>query len=182
VERADILRDLVAWGTKTTPERCTEVAADLGLLTCDVLTIAGHPVPAGLLPPQREARVMREFAYCASHCDHVQMAALIDFIRTQPVALPDPSLPAPAERKVYAHPDAGHFAVMLDGLLRNRGFGPGELPFTGLSLATIYHSMLTHDLRSEHRRYQLGDMAGPLGRRVEDLIAVASGFAGSVRI
>lgn len=50
MERADILRDLVARGAKTNSERCAEVAADLGLLTSDVLTIAGHPVPGKLFP------------------------------------------------------------------------------------------------------------------------------------
>lgn len=116
---------------------------------------------------------MREFAYRAGCCDHAQMAALIDFIRTLPVAPSDPLLPAPTDRRVHARPDAGRFAAMLDGLLRNRGFGPGELPFTGLSLATIYSSMLTHDRRSEHRWYQLGNMAGPLGWSFENLTAVA---------
>jgi hypothetical protein len=78
-----------------------------------------------------------------------------------------------AARKVFARPDAGHFATVLDGLLRNRGFGPRELPFTGLSLSTIYSSMLTHDRRSEHRWFQLNHIAGPLGWRFEDLVTIA---------
>jgi hypothetical protein len=178
MKRSDILRDLVDRGTDTTPPRCAEIAADLDLLTSDALTIAGHPVPAELLPPQRDARVMKKFAYRVSHCNHAQMAALTDFIRTLPIAASpiapaDPSTPTGPDRKVYAAPDAGHFAVILDGLLRNRGFGPKELPFTGLSLSTIYGSMLTHDRRDEHRRYQLGNVAGPLGWRFEDLAAIA---------
>jgi hypothetical protein len=58
VDRADILRNLVTHGTEANPKRCAEIAADLDLLTSDVLTIAGHPVPAELLPPQRDTRVM----------------------------------------------------------------------------------------------------------------------------
>lgn len=159
-------------GSDTDPARCAAIAAELGLLASDVLTIAGHPVPVELLPPERDARVMKEFAYRASYCNHAQMAALIDFVGTLPTAPPDPS-PAGSDRKVFARPDAGHFATVLDGLMRNRGFGPRELPFMGLSLSTIYGSMLTHDHRDEHRWFQLGNIAGPLGWRFEDLAAVA---------
>jgi hypothetical protein len=173
VERADILRNLVARGSDTDPARCAEIAADLGLLTSDVLGVAGQPVPADLLPPERDARVTKEFAYRASYCNHAQMAELTDFIRGLPVAAQEPSPPLPSERKIRAHPDAGHFATVLHEMMRNRGFGPGELPFMGLSLSTIYGSMLTHDRRDEHRWFQLSNIAGPLGWRFEDLIAVA---------
>jgi len=173
MERSDILSDLAQRGPDTAPERCAKIAADLDLLTSDTLTIAGHPVPAELLPPQRDARVMKEFAYRASYCNHAQMAALTDFIRTLPAAPADPSPPAEPDRKVYAAANAGHFAAILDGLMRNRGFGPKELPFMGLSLATIYGSMLTHDRRDEHRWFQLSNMAGPLGWRFEDFTAIA---------
>lgn len=37
--------------------------------------IAGHSVPAELLPPERDAAVLREFAYRAGYCDHAQMTA-----------------------------------------------------------------------------------------------------------
>jgi hypothetical protein len=121
----------VARGSKTDPVRCAEIAA-VGLLISDVLTIAGHPVPAEFLPPQRDAGVMRDFAYRVSYCDHAQIAALMDFIRTLPAASPDPAPPAGTDRKVYAHPDAGHFATVFDGLMRNRGFGPRDLPFQGM--------------------------------------------------
>lgn len=173
VKRTDILRSLVNHGTDTTPPRCAEIAADLDLLTSDALTSAGHPVPTELLPPQRDARVMKGFAYRVSHCNHAQMAALTDFIRTLPIAPAEPSTSTGPARKVYAAPDAGHFALILDGLLRNRGFGPKELPFMGLSLSTIYGSMLTQDRRDEHRWYQLSNVAGPLGWRFEDLTAIA---------
>jgi hypothetical protein len=153
----------VAHGAETDPERCAEIAATLNLLTSDVLTIAGHPVPAALLPPQRDARVMKRFVPYAAHCNHAQMATLTDFIHTLPTAPPDLSPTACPGRKVYADPQAGHFAPILDGLMRNRGFGPGELPFIGLSLSTIYNSMLTHDRRDEHRWFQLSNTAGPLG-------------------
>ncbi len=173
MERADILKDLVARCSDTDPARCMEIAADLGLLASDLLAVAGHPVPVELLPPERDARVMKEFAYRVSYCNHAQMAALMDFIRGLPVAAPEPSPTPVPRRKVYAHPDAGHFATVLDGLMRNRGFGPKELPFMGLSLSTIYGSMLTRDRRNEHRWFQLSNMAGPLGWRFEDLVAVA---------
>ena len=160
-------------GTDTTPERCAQIAADLDLLGSDALTIAGHPVPAELLPPQRDTRVMKEFAYRASYCNHAQMSALIDFIRALPAAPFDPATPTDPDPKVYAAQDAGHFATILVGLMRNRGFGPRELPFMGLSLATIYSGMLTHDRRDEHRWFQLSNMAGPLGWRFEDLTVIA---------
>jgi len=163
----------VARGPDIDPARCAQIAVDLGLLVSDVLTIAGHPVPVQFLPPQRDAQVMKEFAYRVSHCNHGQMAALTEFIRALPAVPPDLSPPACPDRKVYARPDAGHFATVLDGLMRNRGFGPRELPFMGLSLSTIYGSMLTQDRRSEHRWFQLSQVAGPLGWRFEDLIAVA---------
>jgi hypothetical protein len=173
VDRGDILRDLAQHGTGSAPERCMEIATELGLLASDTLAIAGHQVPAELLPPQRDAPVMKEFAYRASFCDHTQMAALIDYIRALPAAPADLLKPTGPERKVYAQPGAGPFAAILDGLMRNRGFGPKELPFMGLSLSTIRGSMLTYDRRDEHRWFQLSSMTGPLGWRFEDLTAVA---------
>jgi hypothetical protein len=172
-QRTDILTNLVAHGSDTDPARCAQLATDLGLLASDLLVVAGHPVPPELLPPERDARIMKEFAYRATYCDHAQMAALVDFIRSLPAAEPDLSPHPAAARKVFAHPDAGHFATVLAGLIRNRGFGPRELPFMGLSQSTIYSSMVTHDRRSEHRWFQLSAVAGPLGWRFEDLIAIA---------
>ncbi|MBM9506675.1 hypothetical protein [Actinacidiphila acididurans] len=160
-------------GTDTDPARCAQIAADLGLLRSDMLAVAGHRVPAELLPPVRDGRVMREFAYRVSYCDHAQMAALSDFVRTLPAPPPDPSPRPEPDRKVQAHPDAGPFATVLDQLIRNRGFGVRELPFMGLSLSTIYGSMLRFDRRDEHRWHRLSNMAGSLGWRFEDLIAVA---------
>lgn len=40
MERVEILRNLVTHGTQTNPQRCAQIAADLGLLASDVLTIA----------------------------------------------------------------------------------------------------------------------------------------------
>lgn len=171
MERADILRDLVIRGSDTDPARCAEIAADLGLLTSDILAVAGHPVPANLLPPERGARVVKEFAYRASHCNHAQMAALMDFIHRLPVVPTESSPPPALGQKVYARPDAGRLATAFDGLMRNRGFGPRELPFMGLSLSTI-HGILGRDRHDEHRWFQLSNIAGPLGWRFEDLVAV----------
>lgn len=146
----------------------------LGMLVSDLLVVAGHPVPADLLPPTRDARVMEEFAYRAAFCDHAQMAALVDFIRLPPSAAPDPSLPPVAPRKVYWRPEASYLATVLDGLIRDRGFGPWELPFMGLSKSTIFGLLSGRPTEHEHRWFQLSNMAGPLGWKFEDLLAVAS--------
>lgn len=178
MERADLLRDLAARGTDTDPARCAELAAKLGIPVSDLLVVAGHPVPVDLRPPKRDARVMKEFAYRASYCDHAQMAALVDFIRLPPSAAPDPSLPPTASRKVYWRPEASYLATVLDGLIRNRGFTPWELPFMGLSMSTIFGLLSgrsTSGRSTEHKHlwFQLSQMAGPLGWKFEDLLAVA---------
>lgn len=164
MDRVDILKDLKAHGAD--PGRCAELAKTLGMLASDLLVVAGHPVPADLLPPERDLRVVREFAYRVSYCDHAQLAALVTFIHTLPATLSK----APAEE--FGPPNATSFAAVLNGLLRNRGFGPRELPFTGLSLSTI-HKMLRLDRHDEHRWPTLSKMAGPLGWEFLDLIAVA---------
>jgi hypothetical protein len=173
MERADRLRDLAARGADTDPACCAELAARLGMLVSDLLVVAGHPVPADLVPPERDARVMKEFAYSASFCDHAQMAALADFIRLPPGAAPLPSLPPAAPRKVYWRPEASYLATVLDKLMRNRGFGPWELPFTGLSMSTIFGLLSGRPAEHEQKWFQLSAMAGPLGWRFEDLLAVA---------
>jgi len=53
--------------------------------------------------------------------------------------------------------------------MRNRGPGVRKMPFTGLSMSTIY-GMVRGRWYSAH---QIKAMAGPLGRASEDLIAVA---------
>ncbi|MFF1844930.1 hypothetical protein ACFVW5_07565 [Streptomyces sp. NPDC058232] len=63
MERAIVLSRLVASGTDTAAQRLTELAAELDIPAADLLVVAGHPVPAELLPPERDARVMRQFAY-----------------------------------------------------------------------------------------------------------------------
>ncbi|GAA2417331.1 hypothetical protein GCM10010191_29880 [Actinomadura vinacea] len=63
----------------------------------------------------------------------------------------------------------GGFAGILDGLMRNRGFGMREMPFAGLSRGTI-HGMPKGRYQTLQ---QLNAMAGPLGWRFEDLAAVA---------
>ncbi len=172
MERTDILRDLVAHGTDTDPARCVELAAELGMLASDLLVVAGHPVPADLLPPERDPQVLKEFAYRATYCDHAQMAALADFIHSLPTTDPQLSSSPAGPRKVYAQSDAPRFAKVLDGLIRNRGFGLRELPFMGLSLSTVYGA-LKSDGHNEHRWFRLSQMAGPLGWKFLDLLAVA---------
>jgi hypothetical protein len=142
------------------------------VLVSDLLVVAGHPVPADLRPPERDPRVLKEFAYRAAYCDHVQMAALVDFIRLPPETAPDPSLPPPAPRKVHWRPEASYLATVLDGLMRNRGFTPWELPFMGLSMSTVFGLLSGRPAEQQHRWFQLSQMAGPLGWKFEDLLAV----------
>ena len=143
------------------------------MLESDLLVVAGHPVPAGLLPPERDARIMKEFAYRASFCDHAQMAALVDFIRLPPEPAPVPSLPPAVPRRAFWRPEAGYLATVLDGLIRNRGFSPWELPFMALSMSTIFGLLSGRSAEQRHRWFQLSNIAGPLAWRFEDLITVA---------
>lgn len=101
------------------------------------------------------------------------MAALADFIRLPPGAAPVPSLPPAAPRPVYWRPEAGYLAAVLGKLIRNRGFGPRELPYTGPSMSTIFGLLSGRAAAHEHRWFQLSALAGPLGWRFEDLLAVA---------
>lgn len=68
MERTTILSSLAASGTDTAPQRLTELAAELDIPAADLLVVAGKPVPAKLLPPKRDAGVMRQFAYRVSYC------------------------------------------------------------------------------------------------------------------
>jgi hypothetical protein len=142
------------------------------MLASDLLVIAGHPVPAELRPPERDHQVVREFAYRVTFCDHSQMATLKAFIHTLPTAGPHTATPAEPLGMRDLHPDASRFATILRGLLHNRGFGPRELPFVVLSLSTIMER-LTRDRHDEHRWPTLSKLAGPLGWKFQDLIAVA---------
>ncbi|WP_326586303.1 hypothetical protein [Streptomyces sp. NBC_01294] len=169
MERAHLLSNLAANGTDITEQRLTQLATELDLPAADLLVIAGHPVPAELLPPERDAEVMRQFAYSASHCDHAQLAPLEGFVRSLPrVAAPGPFV-QPTSR--YHRPAETGLASVLNGLIRNRGFGLQELPFMGLSRSTLFQMVSNWD-PSPHRRYQLCAIAGPLGWTLPDLFAV----------
>ncbi|MFE7266492.1 hypothetical protein ACFU9B_31130 [Streptomyces sp. NPDC057592] len=171
MERDIILSSLATSSTGTTPQRLTELAAELDIPAADLLVVAGHPVPTELLPPERDARVLRQFAYRVSYCDHSQLATLEAFVRSLPrVAAPEPSAePAwPGLR-----PAETRFAAVLGALIRNRGFGIRELPFMGLSLSTLYGMVWRWD-PSPHNRQQLCAVAGPLGWTLPDLFAVAA--------
>ncbi|MFB7244269.1 hypothetical protein CW362_24630 [Streptomyces populi] len=170
MERAIILSGLAASGTDTAPRRVVELADGLGIPAADLLAVAGHPVPAELLPPKRDTRVLRQFAYRVSHCGHSQLAALETFVRSLPrVAAPEPFVQQawPGRR-----PPETRFAAVLCALVRNRGFAIGDLPFMGLSLSTLYGMVWRWD-PSPHRRQQLSAVAGPLGWTLPDLFAVA---------
>ncbi|KAB1988166.1 hypothetical protein [Streptomyces triticiradicis] len=170
MERAIILSSLAGNGTGTAPRRVVELADELGMPAADLLAVAGHPVPVELLPPERDARVLRQFAYRVSHCGHSQLAALEAFVRSLPrVAAPEPFV-RPA--RPYPRPAETRFAAVLGGLIRNRGFGIRELPFMGLSLSTLY-GMVWRWEPGPHRCQQLCAVAGPLGWTLPDLFAVA---------
>lgn len=166
--RADVLRELVVNGRDYGSERLSGLAAEFDLLMSDVMVIAGHQVPARLLPPVRESEVLREFAYRVTYCDHAQLASLNDFVLSlaSTTAVPAPWTP----QDVRAAPsNVDRFGGILDGLMRNRGFGIREMPFAGLSMSTI-RGMLHGRW---HNLQQLKAMAGSLGWRFEDLAAVA---------
>ncbi|MFI6284438.1 hypothetical protein ACIBCM_06720 [Streptomyces sp. NPDC051018] len=170
MKRADILRSLAVSGRDTAPRRLTQLAAELGIPAADLLVVAGHPVPAELLPPERDARVMKQFAYRVSHCDHPQLAALEAFVRS----LPRVSASEPFVQPTWPgrRPAETRFAAVLGGLIRNRGFGLRELPFMGLSFSTLLGMVWRWD-PSPHHRLRLSAVAGPLGWTLPDLFAVA---------
>ncbi|MER5617142.1 hypothetical protein [Streptomyces sp. NPDC002215] len=170
MERDIILSSLAARSTGSTPQRLTELAAELDIPAADLLVVAGHPVPTELLPPERDARVLRQFAYRVSYCDHSQLTTLEAFVRSLTrVATPEPlAEPAWPGRR----PAETRFAAVLGALIRNRGFGIRELPFMGLSLSTLYGMVWRWD-PSPHNRQQLCAVAGPLGWTLPDLFAVA---------
>ena len=165
--RAEVLRDLVADGHGYGHDRIRELSDELGLLVADLLVIAGQPVPASLLPPARDPEVFDEFTYRVTFCNHAQLAALESFALSLSPARRTAS-PAPRD-PVSAPPGADRFPGIFTGLMRNRGLGIWNMPFTGLSRSTI-HGMATGRWYSAD---QLKAMAGPLGWTFEDLVAVA---------
>jgi hypothetical protein len=170
MERATILRDLATSGSDAVPQRLTELAVELRIPAADLFVVAGHPVPAELLPPERDATATRQFAYRVSCCDHAQLAALETFVRS----LPRDPAPEPLTRLTSpsGRPPETRLAAVLGALIRNRGFGIRELPFMGLSRSTLL-GMVSRCDPSPHRRQQLSAMAGPLGWTLPDLFAVA---------
>lgn len=168
VTRAEVLRDLVINGHSYSPDRLNGLAAQLDLPVADMFVIAGHSVPAHLRPPARDLEILREFGYRVMFCDHPQLASLESFTLSL-VSASSPSVPEPPHDAKTVPPGIDRFSNILDGLMRNRGFGIAQMPFTGLSRSTI-RGMLSG---SWHNLQQLKAMAGPLGWRFEDLAAVA---------
>ncbi|MEU4238224.1 hypothetical protein [Actinoplanes sp. NPDC026619] len=162
--RAGILRDLLDNGRDHDAPRLAELARVLGLPVADVLVVGGHPVPGQLLPPDREKKVLREFTYRVTYCDHPQLAALCAFLDGMPDERP-PAEARPARDLAGVDP----FPGVLRGLMSNRGFGVLEFPFVGLSRSTIA-GMLGG---AWHQLSQLQEVAGPLGWRPGDLAVLA---------
>ncbi|WP_328473698.1 hypothetical protein OHA21_13190 [Actinoplanes sp. NBC_00393] len=170
--RTAAIRELLQDGARYDAARLIELAGELDLPLADVLVLAGRPVPSSLLPPQRKPEVVREFAYRVTFGDHPHLAALAAFARS---LAPPPGLDVPDEVTAAA-PGTDRFPEILAAFLRNRGMGLSELPFTGLSRATI-RGMLGGGW---HNLQQLKAMAGPLGWRYADLAAVAGEPLGPV--
>ncbi|MFE7462796.1 hypothetical protein ACFU6R_01650 [Streptomyces sp. NPDC057499] len=170
MDRTTALRRLATTATGAAPQRAAELAVELGIPAADLLVVAGHPVPAELLPPGRDAEVMRRFAYAASHCDHARLAELRSFV----VSLPRTAAAEPFVRPTWPgyRPAETRIAAVLRDLLRNRGFGLRELPFLGLSFSTLLGMVRRFD-PSPYRWQQLSALAGPLGWRLPDLFEVA---------
>ncbi|MFB7977786.1 hypothetical protein [Streptomyces vinaceus] len=169
MEPADILSQLVARGRGTTPAALIELAAELDLPPADLLVIAGHPVPGELLPPQRDARITKQYASCVSHCDHARLSSLEEFVRSLPRLEAAGPFEQPAS--TYVTPAESGLAAVFNGLVRNRGFSISELPFLGLSRSTL-NGMVSCWGPSPHRRFQLCATAGLLGWRLPELFAV----------
>ncbi|MEV0398279.1 hypothetical protein [Polymorphospora rubra] len=162
--RSKVLRNLLNNGRDYDTPRLEEIAAKLGLPVADVLVVGGHPVPGYLLPPDRDRDVLRAFTYRVTFCNHLQLGALREFL----LALPNEGM-APGPRSARDPADPDPFPAVLDGLMRNRGFGVREFPFVGLSMSTI-RGMLGG---AWHRLSQLQAVAGPLGWSTADLAALA---------
>ncbi|WTW98561.1 hypothetical protein OG216_36805 [Streptomycetaceae bacterium NBC_01309] len=173
--RTDVLQDLASNGRDYSSERLHELAVELDLLVSDVFVVAGRTPPRHLLPPARDPKVLRDFTYRVTYCEHDSLAPLEEFVSALASAAPAPTAAQPVEIE-DAPPDAKGFAAILAGLMRNRGFGIYQLPFTGLSLATI-RVMLARD---SHLREQVESMAGPLGWTFDDLAALANTPQGPV--
>ncbi|RSM84892.1 hypothetical protein DMH04_18670 [Kibdelosporangium aridum] len=149
-------------GPSYEPARLYELAAELDLLVSDVLVVAGHPVPARLRPPARDRDVMRAFARQFVTADHARLASVKNLIVAMASTNPAPEGPASA-------PAGRAFHEIFTGLLRNRGLDARSMPFTGLSVSTIYG---VAEGRS-HSLQQLSVVAGPLAWQFDDLVAIA---------
>lgn len=161
--RAEALRDLVARGRQFDAARLHTLADELGLPLSDILVIAGHPVPAHLLPPARDREILEEFAYRVTFCDHARLEALENYVSCLALSNPASAPEGPEDAEATAS-GMDRFARIFSGFLRNRGFGVRELPFAGLSRVTVKGMMGS----GWPKLQQLNAMAGPLGWSVED--------------
>ncbi|MEY9873115.1 hypothetical protein ABH931_002596 [Streptacidiphilus sp. MAP12-33] len=170
MDRATILANLASDGAELSCEEISALAAELDLLTADLLVVAGRPVPEEFLPPQRDAKITRHFAYRVSHCSHATLSTLEGFIRALPrVPTTDVFVPSVPPQRPLATTGLG---AVFNGLIRNRGFDIRDLPFLGLSRSTL-KGMSARWEPSRHRQFQLCAVAGPLGWTLPDLFAVA---------
>ncbi|MGW4652022.1 hypothetical protein [Kitasatospora sp. NPDC004289] len=173
MERTTALRGIAANGSRLTPEELARKATELELPLADLYVLAGRQVPDGLLPPERDAEVAREFGYRASLCGHGALAELEEFVR----GLPRLAAPGPFTQSGVGHdrPYGPGFATVFAGLMRNRGFGIRSLPFVGLSRSTLVQMVRNYEDEGmkPHHEYQLCAVAGVLGWTLRDLFAVA---------
>ncbi|MFI6156692.1 hypothetical protein ACIBCA_28880 [Kitasatospora sp. NPDC051170] len=171
MDRSAVLRSLVTNGTATEPARLAELAGELDLPVADLLVVAGHPVPPELLPPERDAKVMQEFARRVGECEHDRLAELESYVRS----LPHLDAPGPfvqTHRGNWKPAESG-FAAVVNGLIRNRGFGVAELPFMGLSRPTVVAMVQRWSPAGRNSRFELCALAGAVGWTWPDLFAIA---------
>ncbi|GAA2094038.1 hypothetical protein GCM10009759_21210 [Kitasatospora saccharophila] len=176
-ERLAALRALAADGSTFPPSQLAFLADEMDLPLADLYAAAGREVPAELLPPERDDRTLRDFAYAVSHCDHGQLAAIEAYVRALPPvpdarrqANPPPFVPWFDEAELA--PDEGGFAAFLLKAFRNRGFSTDSIPFMGLSRSTIVGMVRTWE-SDRHSKYQLLGLTGPLGWPLPELFALA---------
>jgi hypothetical protein len=111
-----------------------------------------------LLPPARDPGVFNEFTYRVTFCNHAELAALESFVLSLPQAGSEPVSAVPDDATA-APPGTDPFPGIFDGLMRNRGLGARNIPFTGLSRSTI-HGMVSGRWYSVHPAQRYGRPAG----------------------
>lgn len=100
--RTDVLQDLAGNGRDYRSERLHELAVELDLLVSDVfvfafvfvvvvvVVVAGR-TPPHMVPPTRDPKVLRDFTYRVTYCEHASLAPLEEFVSALALAAPAPA-------------------------------------------------------------------------------------------